>query len=98
MSEQQSGSADWEPDPEITELIGGEKPDWTDPTACPYPDCDKRGGELQLEYHLSQEHGWFLIETNFESETVVDDRDIDSGEQATLCDIQPGTDQSEGQE
>ena len=76
-----------QPDPEITDLIDGEKPAWTDPTSCPYPDCDERGGRLQIEYHLSDEHGWFLIEEDFGCETLVEDRDMDAGEQATLGEV-----------
>lgn len=81
------GSTERRVDPEITDLVDGEKPDWTDPTSCPYPDCGRRGGELRMEYHLSEEHGWFLIETDFESEKLVDERDHDAGEQATLGEV-----------
>jgi len=72
---------------EIVELVDGEKPNWTDPTTCPYPDCDTRGGQLRIEYHLSEEHGWFLIETDFQSEVLADDREADTGAQATLGEV-----------
>lgn len=83
------GATESDRTPPMLELVDGEKPDWTDPTSCPYPDCDKRGGQLTIEVHLSEEHGWFAIETDFGTESLVQEREIDKGEQATLV---PATD------
>lgn len=64
--------------------LNDDKPEWTDPTTC--PECGMRSGELRIEFHLFDEHGWFLIERNFESETLVAPRSPDSGEQTVLTD------------
>lgn len=72
--------------PDNIDLVHGEKPKWTDPTTCPYPDCDTRTGELRMEYHLSNDHGWFMIGTDFDSEPLAEERNIDDGEQVSLGD------------
>lgn len=58
-----------------------DRPKWTDPNVC--PECGVRAPELWVEWHLHDEHGWFVIRTDFVEEEPEENREP-PGEQTTL--------------